>query len=213
MKLTVLILFVLVFSSEAVRRMRFRKARRSGEMLNPQQPNHKIAKTTQPKQQINAPVVEVCLPVQCNTGSALDTDCDFSDSYNVACVSVQEKKCTPISTEKACKKTKKNVIYVNVDKNHALKNGYDIKTYKDKLCTKPLTAPITTVDCEKNNKLTNKVSCEKEGMSISGICKCKNCGLDNKPVKKAVIYEYNVWLWFAILTIVAAVAYFIVKRK
>jgi len=98
--------------------MRFRKSRK--EMINPQpQTEMKIKQNN--KQSLNQPVIEVCVAIDCKTGDILDTDCDFSDNYNIACGNIPEKKCTPIKSDKTCKKLNTSVLFVKAERNNTFK--------------------------------------------------------------------------------------------
>ncbi|KAL7717405.1 hypothetical protein QTN25_005219 [Entamoeba marina] len=195
--------------------MRFKKARKAGA-YNQQHPAsyEAKAKRSTTKQSISPKAVEVCVPVSCNSGDGLDTGCDFSDSHKIACADVPEKKCTAITTEKACKKDdKKNIVYVVAERNANSEKSYDVKAYKDHLCTKPYDFPVTTAVCKTNNLRTRKLSCNDEGMSLGVLCKCKNCGDTISPSKKKVEVKLNYWLWLFTPLIIGFSTYYLYSKN
>lgn len=177
LSLVLLCVFLLIVDVSAVKRMRFKKARQAGAYMQRNRPQYeqKESKSKSRKRGAVSPsAVKVCVPVSCGTGEAINTDCDMK-SKKLACENVPEKKCTPISLNKACK-VDKNVVYVTVERRDSGDKIYDVKSYKDVRCTKPSPVPTITVNCKTQNLNTNRYSCNsKDDMTIGALCKCNNC--------------------------------------
>ncbi|ELP90562.1 hypothetical protein EIN_020110 [Entamoeba invadens IP1] len=216
MRLFVVCILMIVGEVSAVKRMRFKKARKNGAYTSKFPHPQNYGSGAPRRNSVGKNVVEVCVPVACGSGEAIGTECDFSDNYKVACTNVQEKKCTGITLQKSCK-SEKSVMYVSVEKESD--KGYEVKAFKDVLCTKPYGIPITEVFCKANNMRNKKYSCNKEGIvSLGALCKCSNCETvqQNEKTKiKTKGKEVHVNIWIAVIVPLAAIAIisFVARKK